>query len=67
MDTLLCRELLAQREREGLSDPDRTRTVTLPNHTSGKHLECESGHKVHLGDDGATWPCDCYSSDQVGA
>ena len=61
MHTLLCHELLAQREREGLSDPDRTRIVSLPDRTSGKHLECPTGHKMHLGEDGNSWPCDCYS------
>jgi hypothetical protein len=66
MRTLLCHEFLAEQEREGLSDPTRMRTVTLPNHTIGKHLECESGHTVHLGDDGATWPCDCYSPERSG-
>ena len=61
MHTLLCHELLAEREWEGVSDPERTRIVTLPDHTSGKHLECAKGHKIHLGTNGETWPCDCYS------
>lgn len=59
MHTIPCFEFLAERDREGLSDPDHTRTVTLPDHTTGKHLECESGHTVHIGSDGITWPCDC--------
>ena len=57
----LCHELLAKQERERLSDPNRTRIVTLPDQTTGKHLECESGHKVLLGADGEVWPCDCHS------
>ena len=59
MHTLLCCELLAEQEREGLIDPDRIRIVNLPDHTEGKHLECGSGHKVHISSDGTTWPCDC--------
>lgn len=62
MQTLLCLELLVQQEREGLSEPIRTRTVMLPNYTNGKHLECPSGHKIHLGGNGETWPCDCYGA-----
>ena len=52
MHTLVCHEFLTEREDEGLSDPDRTRTVTLPNHTSGKHLECPDGHAIHLDGNG---------------
>ena len=59
MHTMPCFELLAEREREGLSDPAHTRTVTLPDHTTGKHLQCESGHAVHISSDGTAWPCDC--------
>jgi hypothetical protein len=60
--TSQCHELLVQQEQEGVSDPTRTRTVTLPDFTAGKHLECTEGHKVHLGGNGETWPCDCDSA-----
>ncbi|MCE3224419.1 MAG: hypothetical protein K0S58_2599 [Nitrospira sp.] len=63
MHTLLCHELLAQQECEGLTDIERARTITLPDHTIGRHLECEAGHKFHLSLDGDKWPCDCYSPD----
>lgn len=59
-----CHELLAKQERERLSDPRRTRMVTLPDQTIGKHLECESGHKMHLSSNGETWPCDCYFTER---
>jgi hypothetical protein len=62
MHTLLCHDFLAQQDQEGLTDPHRTRTVTLPDHTCGKHVECEPGHKIHISTDGATWPCDCSSA-----
>jgi hypothetical protein len=58
MHTLLCHELLVERDREGLIDPDRSRIATLATHASGKHLECPAGHKVHLAEDGECWPCD---------
>lgn len=60
--TLRCHQFLVEQYREGLSDPRGTRTVTLPDFTIGKHLECPAGHQVHLGSNGNTWPCDCYSS-----
>lgn len=66
MHSLLCHELLAEQELEGLNDPDRTRTITLPDHTSGKHLECGLGHKWHVDSDGEKWPCDCYSPERNG-
>lgn len=59
MHTLLCQDLLAELEPEGSSNPDRTRTVILPDHTTGKHLESAEGHTVHISSDGAIWPCDC--------
>jgi hypothetical protein len=60
--TCRCQELLVQQEQEGLSHPTRTRIVTLPDFTSGKHLECTEGHTIHLGGNGETWPCDCYAA-----
>jgi hypothetical protein len=63
MHTLLCHDFLAQQVQEGLSDPARIRIVNLPDHTEGKHLECESGHKFQVSSNGVMWPCDCYSPD----
>jgi len=57
--TLQCHQFLVEQYREGLSDPRSTHTVTLPDFTIGKHLECPAGHKVHVGSNGTTWPCDC--------
>lgn len=59
--TLRCHQFLMEQYQEGLNDPHSTRTVTLPDFTIGKHLECPVGHKVHLGANGTTWPCDCSS------
>ena len=64
MKTLLCHEFLSEQECEWVNDPSRTRTVVMPDHTEGRHLECELGHKVHLGQNGEKWPCDCYSPDK---
>jgi hypothetical protein len=61
MNLLLCHEFLTEQVCEGVGDPDRTRTITLPDLTVGRHLECGLGHKVHLGLNGEKWPCDCYS------
>ena len=36
MHTMPCFEFLAKRDHEGLSDPDHTRTVILPDHTTGR-------------------------------
>jgi hypothetical protein len=66
MHTFLCHDFLVQQEQEGLADPHRTWTVTLPDHTCGKHLECESGHKIHLSANGETWPCNCCSPEKLG-
>ena len=62
MHTLFCHQHLLEQEREGLSDPDRTRIVGLPDGSSEKQLECASRHKVHVGEHEATWPSDYYSS-----
>jgi hypothetical protein len=64
MKTLLCHDFLTEQEREGLSDPDRSRTISMPDHTVGRHLECGRGHKLHLGKDGEKWPCDCCARDK---
>lgn len=56
---LRCHQFLVEQYREGLSDPRCTRTVTLPDFTIGKHLECPAGHQIHLESNGNTWPCDC--------
>ena len=58
MDTRLCHEFLAEADCE-LTNAALTHTITLPDHTVGRHLECKLGHKFHLGQDGQKWPCDC--------
>lgn len=61
MKTLLCHDFLTEQEHEGLIDPSRTRTI---DGTSGTHIECEAGHRFHLGSDDQQWPCDCEMPDK---
>lgn len=59
MRTLHCHERLGEQECESETVPQRDRPVTLPDHTSGVHHECEKGHTFHLSQKGQRSACDC--------
>jgi hypothetical protein len=58
---LIERANSTNQDSEGLSEPDRIRTIVMPDHTVSRHLEWDWATNSILGQDGGTGPCDCCS------